>query len=373
MEKESVESSMSKVGSLTNVQIFFLIVQTQVGFGILSLPNTLQRTSKGDGWMSVLFAGLVIQLFLVMIWLLLKRFPHFIYSDITTFLLGKPMGTLVNLVSYLYFILAASFILLQFSTVIKEHLLLNTPYWLTGLIMVLTCTYLAVSEIRIIARFFVLISVLIVFKFLFSFFSFSLPMNLHHILPLGSSGFKEIALGGKDCLLTILGFEVILFLYPLASKKGTTFLKVITWANVLVTGLTMYFVILSILIFSQPALKEIRYPVIYFLRPLHFQMIDRLDLLFVSIWIVPMAVSIVVYIYMGSKSITFFKGKPHKLVLMNSTLVFILFLISKKDLDSQKLYSTIVEYLSYAVVIIIPCLLLLISYLFKKHGKEISS
>ncbi|MCA1054241.1 spore germination protein [Rossellomorea aquimaris] len=364
---------MSKTGSLTNVQIFFLIVQTQVGFGILTLPNTLQRTSKGDGWMSVLLAGAVIQLIILILWMLMRRFPHFIYTEITTFLLGKVAGTLVNLLIYLYFIVAASFILLEFSTVIKEHLLLNTPYWIIGLIMMLTCTYLAISDIRIIARFFVLISILILFKFGFSFFSFTLPMNLHHILPLGSSGFKEIVLGGKDCLLSILGFEIMLFLYPHASKKGTTFLKVSSWANVFVTGLTAYFVILCIMIFSQPALKEIKYPVIYFLRPLHFQMIDRLDLLFVTIWIIPLAVSIVIFLYVTSKCLNMYKGKHHHLILMNSTLVFVIYLIAKKDPDSQRLYSIVLEYISYAVVFTIPCLLLLISYLFKKHGKEISS
>ncbi|MGM0840329.1 MAG: GerAB/ArcD/ProY family transporter [Bacillota bacterium] len=363
---------MSQTISLTNGQIFFLMIQTQVGFGILTLPNTLQSTSKGDGWMSVLLAGAVIQLFLVMIWLLMRRFPRFIYSEITTFLLGKTVGTFINTIMYLYFILAATFILLQFASIIKEHLLLSTPFWVIGLLMMLTCTYLAISDIRIIARFFALISVLILFKFGISFFSFLLPVDLHHILPLGSSGVKQIALGGKDCLLTVLGFELILFLYPLASKKGTTFLKVITWANVFVTGLTAYFVILCIMIFSQPALEEIKYPVIYFLRPLQFQMIDRLDLLFLSIWIVPLGISIVTYIYMGSKILPFFRAKSYKLVLMNSTLIFVLFTIAKKDLDSQKLYSSFVEYLSYAVVFAIPCILLLISYLFKKSGKEVS-
>ncbi len=364
---------MSKTESLTNMQIFFLMVQTQFGFGILTLPNTLQATSKADGWMSVLVAGLVIQIFLVIIWLLLRRFPRLMYPEINTCLLGKMVGTFVNLIIYVYFILAAAFVLLQFSAIIKEHLLLETPYWVLGLIMMLTCIYLAVSDIRIIARFFVLISILILLKFGFSFFSFSLPMELHHLLPLGSSGLKNIALGGKDCLLSVLGFEVILFLYPLASKKGTTFLKVITWANVLVTGLTAYFVMLCILIFSGSALKEIKYPVIYFLRPLHFQMIDRLDLLFVSIWIVPLAVSIVIFLYLGGKSLTFYKGKPQRLVIMNGMLIFFLFTMAKKDPASQKLYSMIVEYLSYAVVFAIPCLLLLISYLFKKKGKEVSS
>jgi spore germination protein (amino acid permease) len=363
---------MSQTGSLTSWQIFFLMIQTQVGFGILRLPNILQNTSKGDGWLSVLVAGVFLQLFLLIIWLLLRRFPDLIYSEITTFLLGKHVGSLVNIITYVYFMVTASFVLLQFTSIIKEHLLVTTPYWVIGMLMMLTCTYLAIGDIRIIARFFGIISILFLILMGLSFFSFLLPVDLHHILPLGKSGVKDVIRGSKDCLLAILGFEVILFLYPLSSKKGTKFLRTITWANIFVTGLTTYFVILCIMVFSEPSLQHIKYPVIYFLRPLHFQMVDRLDLLFVSIWIVPLAASIVIYLYLGSKSLCFFKGKSSKLVLMNSTWVFILFTIVKKDPESQQLYSSYVEYLSYTVVFAIPCMLLLFSYLLKKRGKEVS-
>jgi spore germination protein (amino acid permease) len=359
---------MSKTGSLTNLQIFFLIIQTQIGFGILSLPNTLQNTSKGDGWISVIFSGIFVQIFLVLIWLLLRKFPRLTYTEITTALLGKYVGSFLNSIIFVYFITTASFVLLQFTTIIKEHLLMNTPHWVIGLLMILTCTYLAVSDIRIIARFYGLISVLFLFLFGISFFSFLLPMDIHHVLPMGTSGIREIMNGSLDSLLAILGFEVILFLYPLASKKGFTFLKVITWANVFVTGLTAYFVMLSIMIFSESVLKQINYPVIYFLRPLHFQMVDRLDLLFISIWIVPLAASIIIFLYLGSKSLTFIKIKHSKLVVANSVMVFTLFTIAKKDPASLKLYSSFVEYVSYGVVFTIPCMLLLLAYLFKNRG-----
>jgi spore germination protein (amino acid permease) len=290
------------------------------------------------------------------------------YTQITVSILGRYFGSFINSIVYIYFTMTASFVLLQFTSIIKEHLLINTPYWVIGLLMILTCTYLAVSDIRIIARFFGLISVLFLFLFGISFFSFLLPMDLHHVLPFGTSGIREIMNGSLDSLLTILGFEVILFLYPLATKKGFAFLKVITWANVFVTGLTAYFVILCIMIFSGPALKQIHYPVIYFLRPLHFQMVDRLDLLFISIWIVPLTASIIIYLYLASKSLTFIKGKPHKLIISNSVVVFTLFTIAKKDSASLKLYANYVEYLSYGVVFAIPCILLLLTYLFKKRG-----
>lgn len=365
-----MESLMAKTNSLTNRQIFFLMTQTQIGFGILSLPNTLQATSKGDGWISVLMAGVMIQLVLIMLWLLLKRFPRLTYPEITQFVLGKQVGKFVNLIIYIYFIWAATFVLLQFTSIIEEHLLISTPYWVIGLLIILTCTYAAISDIRIIARFFGVISIVFLFLFGISFFSFLLPMELHHILPFGSSGLKNITLGSRDSMLTLLGFEVILFLYPLAEKKGTDFLKVISWANVFVTGLTAYFVLLCILIFSEAFLEEIKYPVIYFLRPLHFQMIDRIDLLFISIWIVPLAASIIIFIYLASKSLRLFTDNQMKRVLMNSLAVFLLFIAAPKDPESKQLYTTWIEYMSYLVLVAIPLLLLLCSRFLHKQIKE---
>lgn len=361
---------MSKTGSLTNWQIFFLIVQTQVGFTILVLPNILQSTSKGDGWISVLLAGVAIQLFFVIFWLLSIKFPNLTYTEITLFLFGKYLGSFVNTVIYLYFIVSASLILLQFTTVIKEYMLLVTPYWVIGLMMLLPCTYLAISDIRIIARFFGIISFLFLGLFGISFFSFLLPLDLHHILPIGSSGIKQILIGSKDCLLAILGFEIILFLYPLAAKKGTSFLKVITLANVFVTILTTYFVFICIMIFSESILKLIKYPVLYFLRPLQFQMIERLDILFISIWVFPLGASIVIYLYLCSKSLTFYYGKPYKLVMISSALVFSFFTFASKDPESLKLYVSYLEYFSYTVVFLLPCILLLFSLVSKKPVKE---
>ncbi len=361
---------MTKSGSLTNLQIFFLIIQTQIGFGILSLPNTLQNSSKGDGWISVLLAGVVIQLFLVIIWLLLSRFPRLTYSEISTALLGKYFGSLLNSVIYLYFIITASYVLLEFTSIIKEHLLINTPYWVIGMLMIITCTYLAISNITIIARFFGLISFLFLILLGLSFFSFFLPLDIHHILPIGNSGIKEIIKGGNDSLLTLLGFEVSLFLYPFAIKKGTSYLKVLTVANMFGTVLTAYFVILCVMIFSESLLKQIKYPVIYFLRPLHFQMIDRVDLLFISIWIVPLAASIVIFLYLGSRSLTFIKVSPSKLVVGNSAVVYLLFVLAKKDPISEAFYSKVIEYMSYTVVFAFPCILLLLSYLLKIRGSS---
>lgn len=56
------------------------IIQAQIGVGILSLPNKLNETAKGGGGLSVLVAGVITQLVIILLWVLLKKFPDLTYS-----------------------------------------------------------------------------------------------------------------------------------------------------------------------------------------------------------------------------------------------------------------------------------------------------
>ncbi|MYL64491.1 GerAB/ArcD/ProY family transporter [Bacillus hwajinpoensis] len=356
---------------LSNVEIFFLIVQTQIGIGVLSLPNTLQNSSGNDGWISVLLAGAILQLFLLLYWLLLRRFPTLTITQITTTLLGKYVGTFINFVFYLYFILSSTLVLIIFVKLLKEWLLTITPAWMLTLLILLTCLYLTVSSLQIIARFFVLVSALILLLIIISFMSVKLPMDIQNLFPLGSSGIKNILIGTHDSIfLSLYGFEVALFLYPYARHKKRTFLKTISLANLFVTALSTYFVFLCIMIFSDKLLSQVDYPVLFFLRALEFQFIDRIDQIFIAIWIVPMMMSIVMYTYLASKCISISNKKQPTIVIINTGFIFFLSLLARKDDLSINLYSMFLKYVSYGMLFCLPILLLLLSFLRKETGEK---
>lgn len=66
----------------TKTQLLFFIIQTQIGVGILSLPYSVFQRAKQDGWMSILLAGLVVQLLILLFWMLAKDSRNFRTSDI---------------------------------------------------------------------------------------------------------------------------------------------------------------------------------------------------------------------------------------------------------------------------------------------------
>lgn len=358
--------------SITKFQLFFILLQSQIGVGLLSLPHVVDKTANGDGWLSTLFAGAAVQIMLVIYWQLLKRFPNRIYTEITQKILGRFLGKLINLVIYLNFILVGGLATILFIKVIYLWLLPSTPNWIISVLILTACIYLTISDLRIIARFFVLASTLILLLFFTSFLSWFTPKEFQYILPIGSSGIKNILLGSKNSLLAMLGFEGLLVVFPfiIHNKKGV--FKTVSLANIFITLFYTYFIFFSLISFSTHQLEQMREPILNLLRGMTYTMIDRVDLLFLSIWIVPMATSIIAYLYFASKSMNVKKKNYPKAVMINGLILFLITWIPHED-EIITLFNQYVSYLSYVVVFLIPTLLLILSYLMKKHEMSESS
>jgi spore germination protein (amino acid permease) len=355
--------------NITKFQLFFIFIQSQIGVALLSLPHEVEKSTRGDGWLSTLIAGVAVQLMLVIYWRLLKRFPALIYTEITQKILGVFLGKVLNLFIYLNFILVGGLATILFIKVVKLWLLPLTPSWIISLLILTACVYLAISELRIIARFFVLASFLILLLLITSIFGWFTPKEFQYILPMGSSGIKNIILGSKNSLLAMLGFEGLLFLFPflIDNKKGV--LKTISMANLFITLFYTYFVFITVISFNDTQLAIMREPVLNLLRGISYTMVDRVDLIFLSIWIVPMATSTISYLYFASKSVGAKKKHYPKVVLMNGLILFFITLLPHDDAIIT-LFNQYVSYLSYVVVFLIPTLLLILSILLNK--KEMS-
>lgn len=359
----------SKLG-LTKMQIFFLIVNAQVGVGMLTLPNKLQETSKHDGWISIILTGIVIQCILFLYWLLLRRFPNSDYYEINRSILGKHLGKLCNFATFIYLVMTTVYLLLVSVKLIGEILLDRTPLWVIGLLIFTMCIYLCTSSIQVFARIIIVHSILFLFLFILSFFPYTLNLDFRNILPIGSSGLKNIIFGFRDSYISFLGFEIILFLYPLAADKNKAFLKNITYINLFVSGLTVYLTILATLIFNSNLLAQLKYPIIYMFRPLQFEALDRLDLIFFSIWAIPLVLSVSVFLFFSSRFLKY-DGKHTSLpVLITGILTFVLFLLAKKSNVMLDHYLNIVTVYSYLIIGIIPLTLLVTSAVLRIKEKE---
>ena len=352
--------------SITKFQLFFVLIQSQIGIGLLSLPNVVLESAKGDGWLSIILAGVVVQFLLIIYWFILKRFPNDEFTQITQKIIGRFWGKIVNVIIFFYFIMTGSISTILMVKLINLHLLPLTPGWMISLLILSACIYLTISNLKIIARFFVLASTLIILLMFIALFTLYLPQEIQFILPVGSSGIKNILIGSNSALFSMVGFEGLLFLYAFIVHNNKGVLKTISMANIFVTGFYTFIVFICLISFSPDQLNQIREPVIYLFRGIPFKMFARVDFIFLSLWIVPMTTTIIAYLFLASKSISNEKKSYKKTVVINGIVIFLISLIPHTD-EITTLFSRYVSYLNYVVIFVIPVLLLIVSTIFKKR------
>nr|WP_243865172.1 GerAB/ArcD/ProY family transporter [Paenibacillus lupini] len=354
--------------TISKPQFFFLIIKTQIGIGLLSLPSETERIAKGDSWISVIWAGVMIQLLLIVYWQLLKKFPNHTLSEIIVRMLGPYVGKAINVIYLAFFILIASYASMLYVRLLNTWMLRITPVWVLLLLIIGTCLYLAIDNLRVIARFFVLSSVLIGVLLLISILNFSNEVHFTNILPIGQAGATQIFTGSEKTFFAMLGFEVTLYFFAQVEGNHKGMFRIMTLANCFITLFYAYFVFICLIGLSPKVLEMVSEPVLYILKGLSYQLFDRIDLIFLTIWIIPMSVTIVSYLCMAGKSLSHKQSSYRKLVWISGGLVFLAgwYLSTLENVD---LYSKWLEYGYLIMIAAVPVLLWLGSFLMTNMKK----
>ncbi|WP_016739688.1 MULTISPECIES: GerAB/ArcD/ProY family transporter [Bacillales] len=357
----------SAQNSITQGQLMFFVIQSQVGVGILTLPHKMQAAAKGGGWISTLIAGFAVQVVILILWGLCRRFPS---DNIYTFLpkiTGKVIGNLLGFAYISYFLFTAGTVLGLFADVVGKWVLQSTPRWALLLLTLLTCSYLVIEPLRVIARLFVISSFTIVVMVLLSLFGYA-HANFTYLLPITEAGWWNIIKAANEALFPLVGYEVLLVIFPFVEGKSKGKLKAASLGNMLITLFYTFEVFTSLVIFSPAIMPAVSEPPIYMLKGFSFQIIERIDLIFLSVWIFIVTTAIVSWLYMATTGLGhFFHHDRHKkAVLYSAVIVFMLALISQ-DPSITDFYNQIIKISHYTFAIVLPLILLIFSYLSRKR------
>jgi spore germination protein (amino acid permease) len=356
---------------ITQGQLMFLIIQTQIEVGILSLPFSVQSVAKGGAWISVLIGGGAIQVIILLLWALGRRFPESTLYEYLPKLLGGLPGKIMGFAYIAFFLLVGGMFLTHFSDVVGRWILVKTPRWFLLALLIGTSMYLVQESIRTIARFFVFVTFLIVFLLLICVYAYTVNVNFDYLFPITEAGWPNIVKGAKETLIAFLGFECLLVVYPFVEGKADGKLKAAIAANFLVTLLFTFIVITALIIFSPPEIAIVPEPVLYMVRAFRLQVIDRLDLIFISLWVFTAATTFMMYLFLAANGLGYYfhRGKHRKAVPYAAMICFVIAMIPQTPADI-KIYDQLVVLLSYGFIVGIPLLLLLLSYLFKRKETE---
>ncbi|MDR6225467.1 GerAB/ArcD/ProY family transporter [Desmospora profundinema] len=356
---------------ITQGQLTFFILQTQIGTGILSLAHDVQSVAKGGGWISVLIAGIAAQLIILVMWALLRRFPSSTVFDFASRITGRFLGKAIALAYIAFFLVVGGTVLVRAVGIINKWMLTDTPRWALVALVAVTAVYLARENIRTIVRFYVLVSLLIpVFFFLIS-YGYPKVDYFNYFLPVQEAGWGNIVKGAREAVTAMYGFEMLLVVYPFVEGKDGGKWKAASSAVGLVTLFYAYVTISCLIFFAPEEIALTPEPVLFMLKTFQVPVVDRADLIFLAMWFPNVAASIISYIYASANGLgyLFHRGNHKKAVLYAALICSAIALIPQTPADVDTL-SKMVDKVTYVFIGGLPLLLLLLAILWKKKGER---
>jgi spore germination protein (amino acid permease) len=355
---------------MTRMQLFAFILQTQVGIGVLSFPHVLHQAAGEDGWISIILAGACVNLLLVIYVALCRRFPGKNLYEFMPLILGKWLGNAVNAFYTFHFLFLSCLVMLMEMMFVELWILPFTNPWLVIAANFLILLYFTKERLRIIARYDTMVTFLLILMVAMLLTSFS-TMDYRYLLPIGQKGWTAIIAGMKSSVITFLGFELFLIVASDVQSKGKSMLTPILWANTMATFFFFIVVLLIFLNFSPESLPFIPQPVPYFLNGISLPFLERMDLIFLSVWLVKVTATLISYMYAAGKGFGYwFHNNEHKKAIYYLVPFVCLIGFAWRSEKRIALLQKITEYESF-ILIGLPVLVFLFVWLKGKKGGEL--
>ncbi|MCK6256400.1 spore germination protein [Fictibacillus sp. KIGAM418] len=359
---------MKQTNKITAFQFYFFVLQTQVGIGVLSLPYSLFKAAKTDGWISMLIGGILVQIVTLFHWFLVRRFPDNNLFEINTILLGNIVGRILNSAYILYFTLVATLVAVLSINILKRWVYPLTPAWILIILFAVIALYFAKEDLPKIARFYVLVSFLLIILFLLTLTAFQ-NADVRYLFPIGQAGIKSMLLGSKEAILALLGFESLLIYAPFVKTSSKKKLKMVMLSNLTIVSFYVYITLTCLVFFSPDEFLIVPEPVLYLLKAIQYNLVERVDLVFLTIWVVSVITSMVTFIHIaGLAAKVLFKKTSHRPFIPFICLAVCItayFPIQSDQLSAE--WSAFMRPYIYFFIIILPVLLLGLSYIKKRR------
>ncbi|UKS30400.1 spore germination protein [Paenibacillus sp. HWE-109] len=331
-----------------------------IGVGVITLPRDLAKTvESSDGWISLLFAGLIAA---GCAWTLAYIATHFSkqgYYRYATAAVTKPIAIFALLSLALYFILFTAFEIRAIANISKQYLFENTPVEVISLTFLIVVIYAVTgSRVGLIRLNILFIPIVIFITILVLLFSLGIA-DSKDLKPFFITDLKSLTVGMKNSTFSFLGFEVILFYISLMNRPQHApkaavigvFLPVILYTAI-------YLVCVGV--FSQMALQEITYPAVELAKEMQIpgEFFERFESIFFTIWIMAvftttfMAYDCAVYALYS----VFPKRKHVTWIFILSPIIYLTCMFPKNLTDFSK-YSMYISYIGVVVSILFPIII----------------
>lgn len=359
---------------ITLNQLICLVILTQVGVSVLSIPFEESRNSGYDAWMSILIAGIISQIEILIIYFLAKRYPDRPFQQYVYSIIGRPLGFVINLIIALYCAESSLMVAISYSDVLNRWVLFETPWLVLIGLTFAVAAYIASSTLRSIATITQTILCMFLFCVVIIFTSGFGKGDWRHFFPIGSHGFGAILKDTIPSFWAYAGFELLLYVFPYVKyKKKNDVLIAMTIANGITTLFYLCITVIVLYNFSEHQLNFIHEPMVFILRKFRWPIVQSLDILFMAIWFSVTIVTVYVYLFLSARYLAYLSKKEsrnHSLLVWIVAIICFLVGLFFSDVQSIEKFAKYHNALTLIIIITIPTLLLLISIVREKVARK---
>ncbi|MEW9502428.1 GerAB/ArcD/ProY family transporter [Jeotgalibacillus marinus] len=353
---------------ISPTQATILIINFTLGVGILTLPRLVaDEVGTPDIWITLLISSLVPLTIGFVIIMLNKRYPERTFYQYSSLIVGKALALFIGLLMILYFMTFASFAVRMMAEVVEGYLLEGTPVTILIVILLWLSLYLIVSGMTSIARVFQIIFPFTVIIFIVIALMSLGVFELNNLRPVLGEGITPVLKGIKPTVLSYIGVEIMLIIQAYMTDQHKA-KKVIFLGVIIPTLLYAMTVVMVVGVLSINGITNLTYPTIILIQTFELPelLFERLDSLFLTVWIMQIFASISISFYAASLGLSQLFNKDIKRFIYG--LLPIIFILSMIPRNLNQLFwiGDIVANVSLVLFGVIPCLLLLISFIRRK-------
>lgn len=358
---------------ISAVQAIALVLIVIVNHLLLSMTNTITSSTGSASLLNSIYVFIVA---IILVWLIVKLYKNFAGKDIldiSQYLGGKVLKTIVGLlyIAYCVFILslvvralAKDLKLIYFNdfevgTIVFLILLVSVIAYNFGHSSISKCTLIVVPIMAII--------ILIVA------FGNADRFSFERIFPLFGFGINETFFVGLSNIFAYSGIGILYLIMPML--KDTKDFKKISFISVIITGILIILSIGSLLL-SFPFIESITEISELFVGVQHISfghVLQRVDAIFVLGWILAiLAYSSVLIMFIVLVFSKLINSKPvTPMAMVFASIAFILAVLPKNANVVSFLDSVVYKYTSIALIIVGSLLLLIFANIkYKKLNKK---
>lgn len=268
--------------TITNSQFALLLVSSMIGTGLFSLPNDVLKYAKQDGWMSCILGAIYPIIMVLISSYLCKKYPNENIYILSHRCFGKIIGTVLNVIFMLYFLIIGSAIADGMVNILKIH---TVPFLISSKmlpIFMIVPAFIAFKGLKTVSRVSELISYSTSFLFLIPLIALK-SGSINNLMPFFGSGALNIIKASKDTAMAYTGIEVILLFYPFIQTKE----KIIktSLASVIITSIIYtWFTFITIYYLGIDIIPKFIWSGLTIIHPLAITIINNSKSIFMIFW-----------------------------------------------------------------------------------------